>query len=107
MGTVVANVQSSKLTELLSSDPGTSEKDVSRVEKLLSEAEEGQQQALSELSPQVLDQASEALTTAVAATYGVATGLLAVTCIAAVAILRKVRAVDATDEPPEPRHPAI
>lgn len=51
--------------------------------------------------------ASEALTAAVAATYWLGAGLLAVTCVVAIAILRHVRAVDATDDPPEPRHPAI
>jgi DNA-binding MurR/RpiR family transcriptional regulator len=101
MGTLVASVQSSKLTDLLSGDS-----DVSRVERLLSESEAGQQQALAELSPKALDQAAEALTSAVASTYWLAAGLLAVTFVIAVAILRRVRAVDAVDEPPDARHPA-
>lgn len=102
MGTLVASVQSSKLTDLLSGDS-----DVSRVERLLSESEVGQQQALAELSPKVLDQAAEALTSAVASTYWLAAGLLAVTFVIAVAILRRVRAVDDLDDPPDSRHPAI
>ena len=106
MGAVVATVQSSKLTELLTANPQTSEKDVSRVERLLSEAEQGQQKALSELSPSVLNDASEALTSAVSTAYWLAAGLLAVTCVVAIALLRHVRAVDAGD-PPEPRHPAV
>ncbi|MGI9557368.1 MAG: DHA2 family efflux MFS transporter permease subunit [Solirubrobacterales bacterium] len=108
MGAVVAGVQKSSLNESLSSQSGISSEQLSKVDGLLSQAEAGQQEALSKLPAGVLEDAAEALTSAVSTTYWLAAGLLVVTCVVAVTLLRQQRAVDADDaRETHPRHPAV
>lgn len=113
IGTVVATIQRDRIDDFLAAEPAGAEH-AARVERLLSEAEEGQRSALSEISPRVLDAASDALTTAIGAGYYVGAGVLALASVAAFALLRRVRPSDlAPGEPaPEPddaaaAHPAV
>ncbi len=103
MGTVVTNIQSSKLTTHLETEEGLSAVEVQKLEGILSEAQAGQTEALGQIPPQLLQEtieiAKSALTSGVSAAYYVAGAVMIVASVMAVIVLRRAEAVDA-DAPP-------
>src|SRR5690606_22219063 len=78
MGTDVANVQSSKIVGFIEQDAGATHEQAEQIARVLSESEQTQQAATQQVSPGVLEAAADALTSAVAASYWVACGAMAV-----------------------------
>ena len=103
MGTIVTNVQTSKLTTHRETEEGLSAVEVQKLEGILSKAQAGQTEALSQIPPQLLQEtieaAKNAMTSGVSAAYCVAGAVMIVASLMAVIVLRRAEASDA-DAPP-------
>ncbi|HLM51448.1 MAG TPA: MFS transporter, partial [Solirubrobacteraceae bacterium] len=104
MGTIVAGIQQTKIDAFIASDAGAGPGHAAQIERLLSEAQEGQQSALAQISPEVVASAKTAMTSAVSTAYYVAGGVMLLAAVVSVVVLRRVRAADA---PPADRAAAV
>ncbi len=106
MGTIVTNIQTSKLTTHLETEEGLSAVEAQKLEGILSEAQAGQTEALGQIPPQLLQEtieaAKNAMTSGVSAAYYVAGAVMIVASVMAVIVLRRAEAVDADAPPVEP-----
>jgi EmrB/QacA subfamily drug resistance transporter len=101
MGTIVANVQASKITEVIAEDripPAGAD----ALRSALTHESGGGTAPTGAIPPEVIHDVREAVTSAVSTSYWVAAGVLAVTAVMALATLRRQRAADAGDEDAEP-----
>jgi EmrB/QacA subfamily drug resistance transporter len=99
MGTVVASVQQSKIDAFVASDPDATPGEAAEIEQVLSAGDSAQAAAQGQISPNVLDAATDAMTSGVSTAYYVAGGVMVVSALIAVVFLRRVRAADAGAEP--------
>jgi hypothetical protein len=98
MGTVVANVRSSKLTNSVE-QLGGSAAQATDVGKLLADPSASSAD-LAKVPPDVLTAASDAFVSAVGTSYYACAAVMIVAALAAAAVLRRVKASDATGDPP-------
>jgi EmrB/QacA subfamily drug resistance transporter len=101
MGTVVANVQTSQIDDVIAQDqipPAGAE----ALRSALTHESGGGTAPTGAVPPEVIHDVREAVTTAVSTSYWVAAGVLLAAAIAAFAVLRRQRPADADDPDAEP-----
>ena len=99
MGTVIANVQLTQITELLAKE-GVPAAKVGELERSISQAATSPNPSSAEAAapPALVDGVKEAVTTAISSAYWVGAGVMLLAALLAFALLRRQRAVDADDE---------
>ena len=105
MATIVATVQSDRIESYLESQ-GESSAQAERLERILSEGGDAQSAATSQISPDVLNTAQDALVSGIGTAYWVGGAVMVASALAALLLLRRVEAVDAPTVDPKPLHPA-
>jgi EmrB/QacA subfamily drug resistance transporter len=102
LGTLVANIQNDKLSDLLLG-LGESEAQVDSAERILAEDPAGQAEITRGLSPaearQVADGSQDAIVDGIAAAYWAAAGVMVIAAIVAFTVLRRMHYVDDTPKP--------
>jgi EmrB/QacA subfamily drug resistance transporter len=105
MATIVAHIQSDKIESYLESQ-GESAAQAAQLEGILSEGGDAQSAATSQISPDVLNEAQDALVSGIGTAYWVGGAVMVVAAVVALLLLRRVEAVDAPAIDPKPAHPA-